>query len=130
MPISEVVSGSFNAAAIVRDIVLAADPHRQIYRVNSRGAGAELDLIFILFDMYLKNNPHVSLEDTSAYFGQLEAHSKLLLRRNERHDRRFWLGTGRRIAGLSLLINIALRQGVIGAYVAGQTKRQKDINLT
>ena len=90
MPISEVVSGSFNAAAIVRDIVLAADPHRQIYRVNSRGAGAELDLIFILFDMYLKNNPHVSFEDTSAYFGQLEAHSKLLLRRNERQARDRW----------------------------------------
>ena len=119
MPISEVVSGSLNAAATVRDIVLAADPHRQIYHVNSRGADAKLDLIFILFDRYLKNNPHVSFEDTCAYFEQLEAHSKLLIRRNERHDRRFWLGTGRRIAGLSLLVNIALRQGAIGAYVAG-----------
>ncbi len=80
MPISEVVSSSFNAAATVRDIVLAADPHRQIYRVNSRGAGAKLDLIFILFDRYLKKNLHVSFEDTCAYFEQLEAHSKLLLR--------------------------------------------------
>ena len=123
MPIPEVVSGSFNAAATVRDIVLAGDQHRQIYLVNSRGAGAKLDLIFILFDRYLKNNPHVSFEEACAYFEQLKEHSKLLLRRNERHDRRFWLGTGRRIAGLSLLINIALRQGAIGAYVAGQYKK-------
>lgn len=76
----------------------------------------------MLFDRYLKNNPNVSFEDTRAYFEQLEAHSKLLLRRNERQDRRFWLETGRGIAGLSLLINIALRQGAIGAYVAGQYK--------
>ena len=78
MPISEIVSGSFNAAATARDMVLAEDPQRQIHLVNSRGAGAKLDLIFILFDRYLKNNPNVSFEDACTYFEQLEAHSKLL----------------------------------------------------
>lgn len=78
MPISEIVSGSFNAAATARDMVLEEDPQRQIHLVNSRGAGAKLDLIFILFDRYLKNNPNVSFEDACTYFEQLEQHSKLL----------------------------------------------------
>lgn len=78
MPISEIVSGSFNAAATARDIVLAEEPHRQIYLVNSRGAGAKLDLIFILFDRYLKNNPDASFEEACDYFEQLEQHTKLL----------------------------------------------------
>ena len=78
MPISEIVSGSFNAAATARDIVLAEEPHRQIHLVNSRGAGAKLDLIFILFDRYLKNNPDVSFDDACAFFEQLEQHTKLL----------------------------------------------------
>ena len=73
MPISEIVSGSFNAAATARDMVLAEDPQRQIHLVNSRGAGAKLDLIFILFDRYLKNNPNVSFEGARTYFEQLEA---------------------------------------------------------
>lgn len=78
MPISEIVSGSFNAAATARDMVLAEDPQRQIHLVNSRGAGAKLDLIFILFDRYLKSNPNVSFEEACGYFEELEAHSKLL----------------------------------------------------
>ena len=77
-PISEIVSGSFNAAATARDIVLAEEPHRQIHLVNSHGAGTKLDLIFILFDRYLKNNPDVSFDNACAFFEQLEQHTKLL----------------------------------------------------
>ena len=39
MPISEGVSGSYNAAATARDMVLAEEPNRQIHLVNSRAAG-------------------------------------------------------------------------------------------
>lgn len=78
MPISEAVSGSYNAAATARDMVLAEEPHRQIHLVNSRGTGAKLDLIFILFDRYLKNNPNISFENACAYFDQLERHTQLL----------------------------------------------------
>lgn len=78
MPISCAVSGSYNAAATARDMVLAVEPHRQIHLVDSRGTGAKLDLIFVLFDRYLKNNPNLSFEDACAYFEQLERHTQLL----------------------------------------------------
>ena len=39
MPISEGVSGSYNAAATARDLVLAEEQNRQIHLVNSRAAG-------------------------------------------------------------------------------------------
>ena len=48
MPISEGVSGSYNAAATARDMVLAEEPDRQIHLVNSRAAGHEMDLILSL----------------------------------------------------------------------------------
>ena len=68
MPISEGVSGSYNAAATARDMVLAEEPDRQIHLVNSRAAGGKMDLIFLLFDRYLASNPDVAFEDACAYF--------------------------------------------------------------
>lgn len=76
MPISEGVSGSYNAAATARDMVLAEEPDRQIHLVNSRAAGGKMDLIFLLFDRYLASNPNVSFEDACAYFDSLEQNSK------------------------------------------------------
>ena len=78
MPISEGVSGSYNAAATARDMVLAEEPNRQIHLVNSRAAGGKMDLIFLLFDRYLASNPDVSFEDACAYFDSLEQNSKIL----------------------------------------------------
>ena len=78
MPISEGVSGSYNAAATARDMVLAEEPDRQIHLVNSRAAGGKMDLIFLLFDRYLASNPNVSFEDACAYFDSLEQDSKIL----------------------------------------------------
>ncbi len=78
MPISEGVSGSYNAAATARDMVLAQEPERQIHLVNSRAAGGKMDLIFLLFDRYLTNNPDISFEDACAYFDELEQNSKIL----------------------------------------------------
>ena len=78
MPISEGVSGSYNAAATARDLVLAEDPNRQIHLVNSRGAGGKMDLIFLLFDRYLASNPDVSFEEACSYFDELELNSKIL----------------------------------------------------
>ena len=43
MPISEGVSGSYNAAATARDMVLAEEPNRQIHLVNSRAAGGKME---------------------------------------------------------------------------------------
>ena len=78
MPISEGVSGSYNAAATARDLVLAEDPNRQIHLVNSRAAGGKMDLIFLLFDRYLASNPNVSFEEACGYFDELEQNSKIL----------------------------------------------------
>ena len=78
MPISEGVSGSYNAAATARDMVLTEEPNRQIHLVNSRAAGGKMDLIFLLFDRYLASNPDVSFEDACAYFDSLEQNSKIL----------------------------------------------------
>ena len=78
MPISEGLSGSYNAAATARDMVLATEPERQIHLVNSRAAGGKMDLIFLLFDRYLANNPNISFEDACAYFDELEQNSKIL----------------------------------------------------
>ena len=78
MPISEGVSGSYNAAATARDMVLAEEPDRQIHLVNSRAAGGKMDLIFLLFDRYLASNPDVAFEDACAYFDSLEQNSKIL----------------------------------------------------
>ena len=78
MPISEGVSGSYNAAATARDMVLAEEPTRQIHLVNSRAAGGKMDLIFLLFDRFLASNPDVSFEDACAYFDDLEQNSKIL----------------------------------------------------
>ena len=78
MPISEGVSGSYNAAATARDMVLAEEPDRQIHLVNSRAAGGKMDLIFLLFDRYLASNPDASFEDACAYFDSLEQNSKIL----------------------------------------------------
>lgn len=66
MPISEGVSGSYNAAATARDMVLAEEPDRQIHLVNSRAAGGKMDIIFLLFDRYLASNPDVSFEEACA----------------------------------------------------------------
>ena len=78
MPISEGVSGSYNAAATARDMVLATEPKRQIHLVNSRAAGGKMDLIILLFDRYLANNPDISFEDACAYFDELEKNSRIL----------------------------------------------------
>ena len=78
MPISEGVSGSYNAAATARDMVLAEEPNRQIHLVNSRAAGGKMDLIFLLFDRYLANNPDVSFKEACGYFDALEQNSKIL----------------------------------------------------
>lgn len=79
MPISEGVSGSYNAAATARDMVLAEEPNRQIHLVNSRAAGGKMDLIFLLFDRYLASNPDVSFEDACAYFDSLEQTARFSL---------------------------------------------------
>ena len=76
--ISKHLSGSYNAAATARDMVLAEEPDRQIHLVNSRAAGGKMDLIFLLFDRYLASNPDVSFEDACAYFDSLEQNSKIL----------------------------------------------------
>ena len=58
--------------------MLAEEPDRQIHLVNSRAAGGKMDLIFLLFDRYLANNPGVSFEDACAHFDSLEQNSKIL----------------------------------------------------
>ncbi|MDY3754099.1 MAG: DegV family protein, partial [Collinsella sp.] len=78
MPISEGVSGSYNAAATARDMVLAEEPNRKIHLVNSRAAGGKMDLIFLLFDRYLASKPDASFEEACAYFDSLEQNSKIL----------------------------------------------------
>ena len=67
MPISEGVSGSYNAAATARDMVLAEEPDRQIHLVNSRAAGGKMDLIFLLFDRYLAEQSWMSHSRTLAH---------------------------------------------------------------
>ena len=76
--ITGTLSGSYNAAATARDMVLAEEPDRNIHLVNSRAAGGKMDLIFLLFDRYLASNPDVSFEDACAYFDSLEQNSKIL----------------------------------------------------
>lgn len=78
MPISDGLSGSYSAASTARDMVLEKDPSHKIHLVNSRAAGGKMDLLFLLFDRYLKNNPDVSFEEGCAYFDRLEQNSQIL----------------------------------------------------
>ena len=79
MPISEGVSGSYNAAATARDMVLAEEPDRQIHLVNSRAAGGKMDLIFLLFDRYLASNPECLIRGCLRHTSMsLEQNSKIL----------------------------------------------------
>ncbi len=78
MPISDGLSGSFGAACTARDMVLGQDPQRKIHLINSRAAGGKMDLLFLLFDRYLTNNPHASFEEVCSYCDALESQSQIL----------------------------------------------------
>lgn len=137
MPISEAVSGSYNAAATARDMVLTEEPHRQIHLVNSRGTGAKLDLIFILFDRYLKNNPDISFEVACAYFEQLEQHTQLLFNLCN-YENLAKSGRMPKVAGLIAnklnirLLGTASEQGEIKVLgpIRGEKKMFKKIHAT
>lgn len=78
MPISDGLSGSYEAASTAREMVLEKDPGRKIHLINSRAAGGKMDLLMTLFDRYLTNNPSASFEEVCEYCDDLEAHSQIL----------------------------------------------------
>lgn len=78
MPISDGLSGSFEAASTARDLVLEKEPERNIHLINSRAAGGKMDLLITLFDRYLNNNPGASFDEVCAYCDRLEADSQIL----------------------------------------------------
>ena len=78
MPISDGLSGSYEAASTAREMVLEKDPSRKIHLINSRAAGGKMDLLMTLFDRYLTNNPSASFEEVCEYCDDLEAHSQIL----------------------------------------------------
>ena len=78
MPISDGLSGSFEAASTARDMVLEKEPNRQIHLINSRAAGGKMDLLMTLFDRYLTNNPDATFDEVCRYCDNLEANSQIL----------------------------------------------------
>lgn len=78
MPISDGLSGSYEAASTARDMVLKEEPNRKIHLINSRAAGGKMDLLLTLFDRYLTNNPDASFDKVCSYCDGLEANSQIL----------------------------------------------------
>ncbi|MBY4798003.1 DegV family protein [Collinsella sp. AGMB00827] len=81
--ISSGVSGSYEAALMARKVVLEEDAseasgaaQRKIAVIDSRAAGAKLEVLVTMIDRYLMNNP--SFEDAVSYAERLEAASQVL----------------------------------------------------
>lgn len=77
VPISSNLSGSLAAAETARKLVNDTSD-RKIHIVDSRAAGGKLELIVMLIDRYLSNNPDASFEEVCAYADAVEADSQVL----------------------------------------------------
>lgn len=77
IPISSNLSGSLAAAETARKLVEEDGGHK-IHIVDSHAAGGKLELIVMLIDRYLSNNPEASFEDTCSYADAVEANSQVL----------------------------------------------------
>ncbi|MBM6682948.1 DegV family protein [Collinsella intestinalis] len=75
--ISANLSGSYEAAVMARDMVMAEGGH-QIHLVNSRAAGGKLELICLLSDRYLTKYPEASFDEVCTYIDGVEAFSTVL----------------------------------------------------
>lgn len=75
--ISANLSGSFEAAAMARDMVLEEGGH-EVHLVNSRAAGGKLELLVMLIDRYLTAHPDASFDAVCAYADHAEASSQVL----------------------------------------------------
>lgn len=76
--ISASLSGSYEAAVMARDIVLAEDPSRNIFIVNSRAAGGKLELLATEVDRYLTTHPDAPFADVVEHICKLEERSTVL----------------------------------------------------
>lgn len=84
IPISSQLSGSYEAACMARTIVM--DEHirahrgsvdgKDIFVLDSKSAGGQIESMVILLDRYLKNNP--SFDDAVRYVQQLQRTSQVL----------------------------------------------------
>lgn len=77
VPISSNLSGSLAAAETARKLVLDT-AEKNIHIVDSHAAGGKLELIVMLIDRYLSNNPSASFSDVCAFADNLEANSQVL----------------------------------------------------
>lgn len=77
VPISSNLSGSLEAAETARKLVNDSSD-RKIHIVDSRAAGGKLELIVMLIDRYLSNNPDASFEEVCAYAEAVQADSQVL----------------------------------------------------
>lgn len=75
--ISANLSGSFEAAAMARDIVLEEGP-RNIHLVNSRAAGGKLELLVLETDRYLTDHPEASFDEVCSHIDAIEQNSTVL----------------------------------------------------
>ena len=78
IPISSGLSGSLEAAATARDLVLAENEVRNIHIVDSRAAGGKLEYLVVMIDRYLTENPDASFNEVCSYAEALEDHSQVL----------------------------------------------------
>lgn len=76
--ISENLSGSYEAAVMARDMVMAEDGERNIFIVNSRAAGGKLELLIMELDQYLVAHPDATFNEITAYICDRERTSNVL----------------------------------------------------
>lgn len=76
--ISENLSGSYEAAAMAREIVMAEHPERNIFIVNSRAAGGKLELLIVELDAYVSSHPEASFNEVCAHICSVEQSSTVL----------------------------------------------------
>ncbi len=77
VPISSNLSGSLAAAETARKLVDDSGA-RNIHIVDSHAAGGKLELIVMLIDRYLSNNPDASFDEVCRYADAVEANSQVL----------------------------------------------------
>ena len=75
--ISANLSASYESAMMAKQMVAEKAP-RNIHIVNSRAAGGKLEILAILLDRYLTNNPDCTFVDACAYIDDIEANSTVL----------------------------------------------------
>ncbi len=77
IPISSNLSGSLEAAETAKHIVCESS-QKNIHIVDSHAAGGKLELLVVLIDRYLTNNPDATFEEVSSYASSLERNSQVL----------------------------------------------------